>query len=260
MHLRDEGTLPSTRRSSCRPNWLRGLDFLVGDAEAMRCFGFMNEVMAQQRIHSQIAEQRSRDSGLDLTTARAQVPAPGRGPTRGAPSRSPSSSCRSRHHPARAGTALRRRGPGRAALLPTGGGKTEAYLGLAAYAFAIRRRQGLLATPDGPLDGRAGVTVLMRYTLRLLTSQQFQRATTLVCAAELARQAAPAVWGDEPFRIGLWVGTDVSPKRIDEAAEQPSGSTPDRATGSPSCKSNIARGAALPSPAARCGSTKVAVG
>ncbi len=60
----------------------------------------------------------------------------------------------------------------------------------------------------------------MRYTLRLLTAQQFQRATTLVCAAELARRDDPATWGAEPFRIGLWVGTDVSPKRVDEADEQ----------------------------------------
>ena len=58
----------------------------------------------------------------------------------------------------------------------------------------------------------------MRYTLRLLTSQQFQRATTLVCAAELARREDPATWGEEPFRIGLWVGTAVSPKRVSEAA------------------------------------------
>ena len=56
----------------------------------------------------------------------------------------------------------------------------------------------------------------MRYTLRLLTAQQFQRATALMCAAELARHADEATWGDEPFRIGLWVGTDVS---------APSGST-----------------------------------
>ena len=89
-----------------------------------------------------------------------------------------------------------------------------------AYAFAIRRRQGLLDTPDGPIDGRAGVTVLMRYTLRLLTSQQFQRAITLVCAAELARREDPATWGAEPFRIGLWVGTAVSPKRVKEAEEE----------------------------------------
>ena len=69
-------------------------------------------------------------------------------------------------------------------------------------------------TPDGPLDGRDGVAVLMRYTLRLLTAQQFQRATALVCAAELARRAMSPTWGDEPFRIGLWVGTDVSPEAV----------------------------------------------
>ena len=60
----------------------------------------------------------------------------------------------------------------------------------------------------------------MRYTLRLLTAQQFQRATALVCAAELARREDEATWGAEPFRIGLWVGTDVSPKRFEEADEQ----------------------------------------
>src|SRR5215218_4020800 len=105
-------------------------------------------------------------------------------------------------------------------FFPTGGGKTEAYLGLAAFAFAARRRQGLLAGPDGPIDGRSGVAVLMRYTLRLLTSQQFQRATAMVCAAELARQSDEDTWGREPFRIGLWVGTDVSPKRFEEADAQ----------------------------------------
>src|SRR4029077_14173663 len=80
-------------------------------------------------------------------------------------------------------------------FFPTGGGKTQAYLGLAAYTFAIRRRQGIVESADGPLDGRDGVAVLMRYTLRLLTAQQFQRATTMVCAAELARREDEATWG-----------------------------------------------------------------
>jgi hypothetical protein len=105
-------------------------------------------------------------------------------------------------------------------FFPTGGGKTEAYLGLAAYTFAIRRRQGVLNSSEGELDGRDGVGVLMRYTLRLLTAQQFQRATALICAAELVRRRNTDTWGTEPFRIGLWVGTDVSPKRWEEASEQ----------------------------------------
>jgi hypothetical protein len=98
---------------------------------------------------------------------------------------------------------------------PTGGGKTEAYLGLAAFAMGIRRLQGEL----GGLSGAAGVTVLMRYTLRLLTLQQFQRAAALICACELLRQGDPGRWGDEPFRIGLWVGQRSTPNWTKDSAE-----------------------------------------
>lgn len=94
---------------------------------------------------------------------------------------------------------------------PTGGGKTEAYLGVAAFAMAIRRLQGKI---DG-YDGTRGLGVIMRYTLRLLTLQQFQRASTLICAMEMIRRDALAN-GDErlgksPFTIGLWVGNKVTP-------------------------------------------------
>ncbi|MGV2433606.1 MAG UNVERIFIED_CONTAM: hypothetical protein LVT10_00825 [Anaerolineae bacterium] len=56
-----------------------------------------------------------------------------------------------------------------------------------------------------------GVAVIMRYTLRLLTLQQFQRATTLIAACEVLRRQDEAVWGKEPFRIGLWVGANSTP-------------------------------------------------
>jgi hypothetical protein len=102
---------------------------------------------------------------------------------------------------------------------PTGGGKTEAYLGLAAFAMGIRRLQGIL----GGFDGRAGVTVIMRYTLRLLTIQQFQRATALVCAMEVVRRegfaAGDPKWGVEPFRIGLWVGARATPNTTQDSEE-----------------------------------------
>src|ERR1019366_443859 len=81
-------------------------------------------------------------------------------------------------------------------FFPTGGGKTEAYLGLAAYTFAIRRLQGVVGTGTSARSGECGVAVLMRYTLRLLTAQQFQRAAALVCAAEVLRRAA--VDGGDP--------------------------------------------------------------
>ncbi len=98
---------------------------------------------------------------------------------------------------------------------PTGGGKTEAYLGLAAFVIALRRLRG---EQEG-MRGDAGVTVIMRYTLRLLTIQQFQRAAALICAMELLRRQDPEKWGQEPFRIGLWVGSGSTPNNFDEAEE-----------------------------------------
>ena len=102
---------------------------------------------------------------------------------------------------------------------PTGGGKTEAYLGVAAYTMALRRLQGDL----GGYEAGRGVAVIMRYTLRLLTIQQFQRASTLLCAMEVVRRTAAdegdTRWGDEPFRIGLWVGSRATPNRIKHSEE-----------------------------------------
>jgi hypothetical protein len=89
---------------------------------------------------------------------------------------------------------------------PTGGGKTEAYLGLTAFALAHRR----LRQPIAGHRCDVGVTVLMRYTLRLLTVQQFQRATALICACEYLRDHE-GTWGDERFSIGLWVGRSATP-------------------------------------------------
>ncbi|MET3953097.1 helicase-related protein [Arthrobacter sp. UYEF36] len=90
---------------------------------------------------------------------------------------------------------------------PTGGGKTEAYLGLAAIEIFRRR------IADGPAG--SGTAVLTRYTLRLLTSQQFQRAASLVCAMEILRRPGrlgdPRVKGMAAFTIGLWVGNEVTP-------------------------------------------------
>lgn len=97
---------------------------------------------------------------------------------------------------------------------PTGGGKTEAYLGVAAFTMALRRLQGEIGGYSSE-----GVAVLMRYTLRLLTLQQFQRATALICAMEIIRREDETRWGSEPFRIGLWVGQRSTPNRTEDAAE-----------------------------------------
>ena len=109
-------------------------------------------------------------------------------------------------------------------FFPTGGGKTEAYLGLTAYTFAIRRLQGVIGAGEEGRDGTDGVAVLMRYTLRLLTAQQFQRAASLVCACEWLRRerlaAGETRWGATPFRVGLWVGSSVTPNSYEEAKRQ----------------------------------------
>ena len=92
-------------------------------------------------------------------------------------------------------------------FFPTGGGKTEAYLGLAAVAMVLRR---LRHSGDEGLAG-AGVSVIMRYTLRLLTLDQLARAAGLVCALEMERSEAGGRYGSWPFEIGLWVGKAATP-------------------------------------------------
>ena len=94
---------------------------------------------------------------------------------------------------------------------PTGGGKTEAYLGLIAFLIIWRR----LKYPDTG----GGTAAFMRYTLRLLTRQQFERAARMMCALELMRRADPARLGEEPIAIGIWVGEASSPNRFDQALE-----------------------------------------
>ncbi|MFN5284018.1 MAG: helicase, partial [Planctomyces sp.] len=178
-----------------------GLKLLTKDSKACEAFLFMNRAMWMQRTHSIFSERIRRgeqvdfDKDVDEPQNRSWRPfqiafillnIPG--VTR-------------LDHPDRS------TGPEALADLlffPTGGGKTEAYLGLSAYTMGLRRLQGVV---DGRV-GDEGVAVLMRYTLRLLTIQQFQRATALICACEVIRRKAmeqgDSRWGRTPFRIGLW--------------------------------------------------------
>jgi ribosomal protein L24E len=215
----DFADAPAEAIRKCRQNLVRieaGLKLLEEDEQAGGAFRFMNRAMWLQRTHSLYSEQVRRggqpdfDKDIDVPANRTWYPfqiafillnLPG---------------ITKLDHPDRSEeqTAI-------ADLLffPTGGGKTEAYLGLSAYTIALRRLQGTVAGRSG----ENGVAVLMRYTLRLLTIQQFQRATALICACESIRREAleksDKRWGETPFRIGLWVGRRTTPNKTEDAAE-----------------------------------------
>ena len=205
--------------AACRDAGARirlGIDAL-GDPDVAEAFRFANLAMWQQRVHTLAGEELRRAEGLSLRDAIGQVDEPKNRSWRpfqlafvllNLPALA--DPC----HPERTGD------DGLVDLLffPTGGGKTEAYLGLTAFTLAIRRLQGVVAGRSGA----DGVAVLMRYTLRLLTLQQFQRAAALICACELLRRdrlAGDPRWGTTPFRIGLWVGRKSTPTNTAQAAE-----------------------------------------
>lgn len=196
-----------------------GCDVLEQSAQARDAFRFANEAMADQRIRSTYALLRRRGEDVDLASLDEPENRSWR-PFQLAFILLNIPTVTQLDHDDRIDpvTAV-------ADLLwfPTGGGKTEAYLGVAAYAIALRRLQGMLGDDKFERVGDGGVTVIMRYTLRLLTLQQFQRTTTLMCALELLRQrknrSDGGRWGQEPFRIGLWVGNKSTPGRTEDANE-----------------------------------------
>lgn len=186
-----------------------GVELVCSDPTAAEAFRFANRAMWQQRVRTEAIELRRRDPDVSLEEALAWADADA-----------------SRHTwrpfqlaflcinaPSLTQVDHIERSVDDAVIdllfFPTGGGKTEAYLGLVAYCFAIRRLHGEVSGHDGS----DGVAVLMRYTLRALTVQQFERAASLVCACETVRREDPGKWGQVPFRLGMWVGSGVTPNK-----------------------------------------------
>ena len=193
-----------------------GIRLIETQPLAAEAFAFANHVMWQQRLHTEVMAARRTDDDLTLEAAEVALDAAENHSWRPFQLAFILVNLPSLYEPTHAERQL---DTGTADLLffPTGGGKTEAYLGLTAFTLAVRRLQGVV---EGH-SGEGGVGVLMRYTLRLLTAQQFQRAATLICACELRRRdlvnKGDVRWGETPFRIGLWVGGAVTPNRASDA-------------------------------------------
>ena len=196
---------------SCREAATRmqvGLELLSSDPDALEAFKFANKAMWDQRIHSSWAEHNRRHGSVAGTPADYDAPE------------------NRRWRPFQLAFVLMtlagivdEKSAERELVdllwFPTGGGKTEAYLGLAAFTLAMRRLRG----ERHGRTGEAGTAIIMRYTLRLLTVQQFQRAAALIAACETIRVEDEPTWGSEPFSIGLWVGQSTTPNSYSDSVK-----------------------------------------
>jgi hypothetical protein len=190
-----------------------GVDFLIGNKKARAAFCFMNAVMNDKRVNETKDEENP--DGLDLNWREFQMAfilQSLRGVT---------------------GESQDERDLADVLWFPTGGGKTEAYLGIVIFTIAYRR-----LSLDGNQNNDGGVNVISRYTLRLLTIQQFQRALGAIVAADIRRVTNwlpkeaidgdekisdaillekyddEAFWGYQRFSIGMWIGGNITPKNF----------------------------------------------
>lgn len=242
--LRDAAKENLSRCGQCAARICSGLDLLSEDSHAFAAFQFANKVMWDQRIHSIWSTANRKTGEIEGFATDHDKPE------------------NRTWRPFQIGFILlnlqgiaNEAGPDRQLVdllwFPTGGGKTEAYLGLSAFALGLRRLRG---DRYGMYAG-AGVSIIMRYTLRLLTVQQFQRAAALICACELARREDPFKWGSEPFRIGVWVGRGTTPnkyadsqKALEDLANgrKPKEGSPVQLVSCPRCGAGLVTGKGIP--------------
>ena len=194
------------RCKTCLNRMRSGLELLLSDTTVMRAFQLANHAMLLQQLHYNLPLRiwnDTRNSEIDpVTWPELDNPPRGLGSWRPFQIAFVLMNLRSIARPEE-----EERDIVDLVWFPTGGGKTEAYLGLTAFTVFYRR---LLNCDD------AGTAVLMRYTLRLLTAQQFQRSASLICACERIRRDSSDL-GSDPITIGLWVGGNLSPNTRNDA-------------------------------------------
>lgn len=87
---------------------------------------------------------------------------------------------------------------------PTGGGKTEAFLGCCVFNMFFDRLRGK----------DYGVTAFLKYPLRLLAVQQLERVLVIVMKANVVREASKELKNSKPFEVGFFVGKNNTPNNI----------------------------------------------
>ena len=195
----------------------KGIDFLIDDEKARASFCFMNAVMNDKRINETKNDDNPKGSVLKWREFQMAFILQS---LTGVTGKSPEE-----------------RNVADVLWFPTGGGKTEAYLGIVIFALAFRRLSlGLKESHNETLSNDGGVGVISRYTLRLLTVQQFHRALGAIVVADIkrVRQWLPqdaitgsekisdpillkklddgTFWGNQRFSLGLWIGNSITPK------------------------------------------------
>ena len=203
---------------NCHTRMVEGLDLLKSDPKVRKAFQYMNRAMLNQQLHYNLPKNEWEDNGGGMPVLS--------NPNTHMPEINDQSSWHDRNRikygvwrPFQLAFILMnlksmsdKSSEDRKIVdliwFPTGGGKTEAYLGLSAYTIFIRK----LMNPKA--DGTA---IIMRYTLRLLSAQQYDRASAMICACELIRKENQHELGDQRITIGMWVGGETTPNKQKDA-------------------------------------------
>lgn len=182
----------------------KGIDLIYTDAQVYVAFLLTNRAMLMQRAHSKVKERFPEDEALEYTDYnKIQDKDASWRPFQLGFILMCINSIQNPH--------INERDLVDLIWVPTGGGKTEAYLGVTAFTIFLRRLRE-------PKKG-GGTAIIMRYTLRLLAAQQFIRSSILICACELIRREKRYNLGEDPITIGLWIGGESTPNTNEKAKQ-----------------------------------------